>query len=154
MERVATCGPGRPRGELPMNGPDRGVREVVAALTRGRGPLVAACLVLGGLALSHGLLFGQSQDKGLFIDTQGKVGIGNATPQAALDVTGVVKADSFEGVGAVPKGAILMWWGQSDQVPKGWALCDGKDKRTPDLRDRFVLGAGGKRAAGNSGGAE
>lgn len=38
-----------------------------------------------------------------------------------------------------PQGGIIMWSGTS--APSGWALCDGS-QGTPDLRGRFVLGAG------------
>ncbi|MGJ0848633.1 hypothetical protein ACR77J_18340, partial [Tissierella praeacuta] len=41
----------------------------------------------------------------------------------------------------VPKGAILMWSGSIANIPEGWALCDGNNG-TPDLRDRFIVGAG------------
>ena len=41
----------------------------------------------------------------------------------------------------IPSGVILMWHGNESSVPDGWALCDGKNK-TPDLRGRFVVGAG------------
>ena len=41
----------------------------------------------------------------------------------------------------VVKGMILMWSGPVDQIPGGWALCDGNNN-TPDLRGRFVLGNG------------
>lgn len=43
------------------------------------------------------------------------------------------------------KGMIIMWYGNSAQIPDGWALCDGQvynGVQTPDLRDRFVVGAG------------
>lgn len=40
----------------------------------------------------------------------------------------------------VPTGGIIIWWGTPANVPAGWALCDGT-AGTPDLRDRFVLGA-------------
>ncbi|GIJ93357.1 hypothetical protein CAPN002_05750 [Capnocytophaga stomatis] len=39
----------------------------------------------------------------------------------------------------VPVGMISMWSGQVNQIPQGWALCNGENG-TPDLRDRFVLG--------------
>ena len=39
-----------------------------------------------------------------------------------------------------PKGMIMLWKGSVNNVPEGWALCDGT-KDTPDLRGRFVLGA-------------
>lgn len=41
----------------------------------------------------------------------------------------------------VPKGIICMWSGSLDTIPNGWALCDGNNG-TPNLRDRFVIGAG------------
>lgn len=40
----------------------------------------------------------------------------------------------------IPKGLISMWSGTIDTIPEGWALCDG-EKGTPDLRNRFVMGA-------------
>ncbi len=41
-----------------------------------------------------------------------------------------------------PIGTIVVWSGSVDDIPTGWALCDGEDGR-PDLRGKFVLGAGG-----------
>ena len=52
----------------------------------------------------------------------------------------------------VPPGAILMWSGAINNIPVGWALCDGSNG-TPDLRDRFIVGAGGDYNVGNTGGA-
>eukprot|EP01083_Nonionella_stella_P017978 50308_1 len=40
----------------------------------------------------------------------------------------------------VPKGSILIWSGNVQDIPKGWQLCDGQNS-TPDLRNRFVVGA-------------
>jgi len=54
---------------------------------------------------------------------------------------------------AIPKGGIIIWSGASNAIPTGWALCDGT-QGTPDLRDRFVLGAGTKYRVGNKGGEE
>ncbi len=48
-------------------------------------------------------------------------------------------------------GMILMWSGKADAVPDGWALCDGKNG-TPNLLDRFVVGAGDRYAPGTTGG--
>ena len=50
-------------------------------------------------------------------------------------------------------GCIIMWSGASNVIPDGWALCNGENG-TPDLRGRFVLGAGGAYAVGNTGGEE
>ena len=46
-----------------------------------------------------------------------------------------------------------MWSGAVDAIPTGWALCDGQNG-TPDLRDRFIVGAGGSYDVGDTGGAE
>jgi len=35
---------------------------------------------------------------------------------------------------------IVMWSGTIATIPTGWALCDGTNG-TPDLRDKFVVGA-------------
>ena len=52
----------------------------------------------------------------------------------------------------LPAGVIVMWSGAATNVPPGWCLCDGGNG-TPDLRDRFVVGAGrayGVNATGGS----
>ena len=51
--------------------------------------------------------------------------------------------------GFTPIGGIIMWNGGT--VPTGWALCDGLNG-TPNLKDRFVVGAGGGKKQGTSGG--
>lgn len=48
-------------------------------------------------------------------------------------------------------GMIMMWYGALGQIPTGWALCDGTNG-TPDLRDRFVVGAGLSYGLGAVGG--
>lgn len=52
----------------------------------------------------------------------------------------------------VPAGFIGMWSGAVTAIPTGWFLCDGLNG-TPDLRDRFVVGAGSSYAVGATGGA-
>ena len=52
---------------------------------------------------------------------------------------------------AVPSGAILMWSGSIASVPTGWYLCDGTNG-TPDLRNRFIVGAGSTYAVNATGG--
>jgi hypothetical protein len=54
---------------------------------------------------------------------------------------------------AMPPGAIVMWSGRLDAIPVGWRLCDGS-QGTPDLRSRFVVGAGAGYAVGATGGAD
>lgn len=42
--------------------------------------------------------------------------------------------------GIIPAGVIVMWSGETTTIPSGWYLCDGTNG-TPDLRDRFIVGA-------------
>jgi len=51
-----------------------------------------------------------------------------------------------------PVGGIIMWSGAVNNIPANWALCDGTNG-TPDLRDKFVVGAGNTYAVGTTGGA-
>lgn len=55
------------------------------------------------------------------------------------------------GSGSIPQGGIIMWSGSVDQIPEGWALCDGNNG-TPDLRDRFIVGVGSSYPMGATGG--
>lgn len=48
-------------------------------------------------------------------------------------------------------GMILLWSGSIATIPSGWALCDGTNG-TPNLRDRFVVGAGSTYAVDATGG--
>jgi hypothetical protein len=52
----------------------------------------------------------------------------------------------------IPSGTIVLWSGPLDPtvIPQGWWICDGTHG-TPDLRDRFVLGAGGSEQPGSLG---
>jgi hypothetical protein len=52
---------------------------------------------------------------------------------------------------AFPSGGIIIWSGSSASIPSGWVLCNGSNS-TPDLRDRFVVGAGSTYAVGDTGG--
>jgi len=44
-----------------------------------------------------------------------------------------------------------MWSGAIAAIPTGWVLCDGNNS-TPDLRDRFIVGAGSTYAVDATGG--
>jgi len=54
---------------------------------------------------------------------------------------------------AVPKGFIGMWSGSLATIPSGWGLCDGASGK-PDLRDRFIVGAGSTYSVGSTGGSD
>lgn len=42
---------------------------------------------------------------------------------------------------ALDSGFIALWFGSIASIPAGFVLCDGNNG-TPDLRDKFVVGAG------------
>ena len=50
-------------------------------------------------------------------------------------------------------GMICLWYGAIVDIPAGYALCNGANG-TPDLRNRFVVGAGDAYAVGDTGGAD
>lgn len=54
--------------------------------------------------------------------------------------------------GGAPLGIIIIWSGAVGSIPSGWSLCDGNNS-TPDLRGKFVIGAGDTYAVAASGGA-
>lgn len=51
----------------------------------------------------------------------------------------------------IPTGAILLWSGSIGSIPAGYVLCNGNNG-TPDLRDRFIVGAGSTYAVNATGG--
>jgi microcystin-dependent protein len=93
----------------------------------------------------------QSGNSALFVSAEGNVGIKTAIPTKELEVSGTIKAAGFIGDGIIPKGLISMWSGSIAGIPSGWALCDGTNG-TPDLRDRFIVGAGSNYSVGVTGG--
>ena len=101
---------------------------------------------------------GQTTLKG-GLSVQGSVNAG-ALSATSLSVTGNISAGTagaFSGYGTIPVGGIIMWSGSANEVPDGWALCNGQTlngKTTPDLRNRFIVGAGGEYAVGVTGGAK
>jgi microcystin-dependent protein len=52
----------------------------------------------------------------------------------------------------VPIGGIIMWSGSTTNIPTGYQLCNGSNG-TPDLRNRFIVGAGSGYGVGATGGA-
>ena len=97
------------------------------------------------------------------LDSSGRLdatdGLVNAVPIAnggtgANTVAGArANLDVAQAIYAVPAGGIIIWSGSSAAIPSGWYLCNGANG-TPDLRDRFVIGAGSSYAVGNTGGSK
>jgi hypothetical protein len=51
----------------------------------------------------------------------------------------------------IPSGVILLWSGSIGSIPAGYVLCNGSNG-TPDLRNRFIVGAGSTYAVDATGG--
>ena len=84
----------------------------------------------------------------------GQSTVGTLTASGGATVTGdLTVGGTITGFGTVPIGGIIMWSGEANALPTGWVLCDGNNG-TPDLRGRFVLGAGGTYKRGDTGGQE
>ncbi len=74
--------------------------------------------------------------------------LGNVTSDIQTQLDGKASA-----AGAIPSGIVAMWSGLIVNIPSGWVLCDGTNG-TPDLRDRFLVGAGGAYSVNDTGGAD
>ena len=57
----------------------------------------------------------------------------------------------LSGIEAFVTGMIILWYGNTGNIPTGFVLCNGQNN-TPDLRDRFVVGAGSGYSPNNTGG--
>ena len=66
---------------------------------------------------------------------------GTSVVKGSLSVQESVDAAVVTGIGTMVAGMIVMWSGHSNQIPPGWALCNGSNG-TPDLRGRFIVGKG------------
>lgn len=79
-----------------------------------------------------------------------------ASTAQSVDWSGVQNTPNFVTTASVfPVGAIIMWYGDPTHIPGGWHLCDGSvvgNVVTPNLIDRFVVGAGNLYDIGNTGG--
>jgi hypothetical protein len=71
-------------------------------------------------------------------------GVNGAIGTAVADITNIAN-------NAFPIGGIIMWSGLISSIPVHWVLCNGTNG-TPDLRDRFIVGAGNGYNVGQTGG--
>ena len=90
----------------------------------------------------------------------------NTPGNKILNVNGTVVADEFlfsSGGPVVPTGVIQMWGGGAGTLPTGYQVCNGSPAATtalqsivgpnvPDLRNRFVVGAGATYNPNDTGG--
>jgi hypothetical protein len=96
-------------------------------------------------------LMAQVKDMQTGTDADNFVVGGNLTVSSTLTANSSVgtagQALVSRGAGLSPQwgtlfvtGMIMMWSGTIATIPSGWVLCDGNNS-TPDLRNRFIIGA-------------
>jgi microcystin-dependent protein len=76
---------------------------------------------------------------------------GGNTIQSYDNLYGIIGVQPTVGA-TIPAGLIALWSGSIGSIPSGWYLCDGSNG-TPNLTDRFVIGAGSTYAVNGTGGA-
>ena len=80
-----------------------------------------------------------------------------ARARASVSATGDLSYNSSNGQfsvnvpSAFVSGMIILWSGNTGNIPTGFVLCDGNNG-TPNLTDRFVVGAGAAYSPGATGG--
>lgn len=52
---------------------------------------------------------------------------------------------------SIPQNIVIIWSGSINTIPTGWFLCNGANG-TPDLRNRFIVGAGSSFSLSTTGG--
>ena len=82
---------------------------------------------------------------------KGEVGVGQKGQKGEDNSTKGQKGEEGNISAAIPSGGIIIWSGASNAIPSGWYLCNGSNG-TPDLRNRFIVGAGSGYSVGNTGG--
>ena len=90
------------------------------------------------------------------VSSGGQIGLSGANYGSSgqvLTSQGSGSAAAWTTVIGVPSGIIAVWSGAEGAIPSGWYLCNGSNG-TPDLRNRFIVGAGSgsSYSVGNTGG--
>lgn len=110
----------------------------------------AAYVTLSGLGIVDATVTDQDvyiEQTTTFVLTAFSASLAGAVSKA---VTVTVTPDLLSRV--IPKGTILIWSGSAETIPANWSLCDGTNG-TPDLRDKFIVGAGNNYTPNSSGSA-
>jgi len=117
------------------------MREMMAQIKQWQSGLYDEPLTIkGDLDIQGGMtLNGQAGTSGQLLMSKGA----GETPQWGT----VTIPDAFT------TGMIILWSGTTATIPTGWALCNGTNG-TPNLTDRFVVGAGSNYGVAQTGGSK
>lgn len=90
------------------------------------------------------------------ITTNGNITVNNTGVTSIAAGAGITVSQSSGAVTIgrtidIPSGVIVMWAGAVNNIPVGWAFCDGTNG-TPDLRNRFIIAGGGAVNPNTTGG--
>jgi len=125
---------------------------------------------------SNSIRFNTANTERMIINSSGNVGVGTNAPGVRLDVSGAAKITGNLDMNnsgkiiqlvnptnnqdaatksyvdtSIPIGGIIMWSGTIASIPTNWRLCDGSNG-TPNLTNRFVIGASIDTATTGTGG--
>lgn len=151
-----------PNINAPVTASDEDLNNIIGITSGGRlvaGPRAGGAgggLIINGPTGQPDILIQNDGDSLRFYKSVGA----SWSPIATIDMSGNIGALGYVNAGTyvkqggntlLPSGAILQWAGSVASIPAGYHLCDGTNG-TPDLRDKFVLAAGGSFAPGATGG--
>jgi len=68
-----------------------------------------------------------------------------------INISGNLTVNTPYSCNLLPPGIIVMWHGDSTNIPPGWALCNGVNN-TPNLQGTFILGTNNYTEIGTTGG--
>jgi len=125
--------------DMPPSFVNDAMREMMAQIRQWQSGLYEEPLTIkGDLDIQGGMtLNGQAGTSGQFLMSTGD----GTTPQWGSATI----PDAFS------TGMIIMWNGTPSNIPTGWALCNGANG-TPNLTDKFIVGAGSTYGYGATGG--
>jgi len=155
-------------GLITATGNITGGNVATAGLITATGNITGGNVATTGLITATGNIQGGNVATTGLITATGNIQGGNLSIGGTSTLTGVATAPTAANgtsntqvattafvvnslLNLVPTGVIVMWSGSIVSIPTGWLLCNGGNG-TPDLRDRFVVGAGTTYTPGNTGG--
>ena len=144
----------------------RDTAGTLAAFVQKSGDTMTGTLNMGSHSITNGVLgSGSSVESAVeIVDTPIRGATGASGNQLAVPTDGTSRATASglpilcqgDPLPAFTPGMVMAWYGAEVNIPAGWGICDGTIQngfQTPDLRNKFVIGAGLTYPLGNAVGA-